>query len=140
MATNAQTTLMDGAEILARVLQPHGFIFKSEASGKGSGGEFSSGAFSRDNRRLELHFRDSLGLVSYHIDRYSLDHETYMRLLDVYGRNEYPGFPKCPLESFHHLAADIQKYCESFTSGDGEQFRSLAIIFRSNPAMFKGIS
>lgn len=130
--------LLAGAEILAPVLRPHGFVFKLETHDKGSGGQFASGAFSKDNRRLELHFRHSLGMVSYHIGQDSLDHETYMRLLGVYGRNQYPDFPQEPMESFHHLAADVQEYCENFTSGDGEQFRSLAMAFKKDPSMFRG--
>lgn len=137
---NPLENLLAGVEILAQALGPHGFVFKLEANSKGSGGPFASGAFSKDNRRLELHFRRSLGMITYSIGEDSLDHETYMRLLGVYGRNQYPDFPMNPLESFHHLAADIQEYCRSFTSGDGEQFRSLAIAFQTNPAMFKGIS
>lgn len=130
--------LLAGAEILAPVLRPHGFVFKLEAHDKGSGGLFASGAYCKDTRRLELHFRYSLGMVSYHIGHDSLDHETYMRLLGVYGRNQYPDFPQKPMESFHHLAADIQEYCENFTSGDGEHFRSLAMAFQRNPSMFRG--
>ena len=140
MTSDAQTKLVAGPEILAFVLRPHGFVFRLEANGNGSGGEFSSGAFHRDNRRLELHFRYSLGLVSYHVDRYSLDHETYMRLLGVYGKNQYPDFPTDPMHSFHHLAADIDKYCDSFTTGDGSKFHELANAFQQNPTMFKGVS
>ena len=130
--------LLAGSEILAPVLRPYGFVFKLEAHDKGSGGPFASGAFSKDNRRMELHFRHSLGMVSYHIGQASLDHETYMRLLGVYGRNQYPDFPQDPTESFHHLAADVQEYCENFISGDGEQFRSLAMAFKKDPSMFRG--
>jgi hypothetical protein len=130
--------LLAGAEILDPVLQPHGFVFKLECHDKGSGGPFASGAYCKGDRRLELHFRFSLGMVSYHFGEDSLEHETYMRLLGVYGRNQYPDFPTEPLESFRHLAADIKEYCENFTSGDGEQFRSLARAFQKSPAMFKG--
>ena len=130
--------LLAGAEILAPVLRPHGFVFNLEAHDKGSGGHFASGAFSKDNRRLELHFRHSLGMVSYHIGQDSLNHETYIRLLGVYGRNQYPDFPQDAMESFHHLAADVQEYCETFTSGDGEEFRSLAMAFKKDPSMFRG--
>ena len=140
MTSEAQSTLIAGAEILGRVLRPHGFIFRREASGKGSGGEFSSGAFYRDNRHLELHFRYSLGLVCYHIDQCSLEHETYMRLLGVYGKNRYPDFSADALQPFHHLADDIEKYCDSFTVSDGREFCELALSFQQNPMMFKGIS
>ncbi len=139
MTNDPQSTLIAGAEILGRVLRLHGFIFKLEANGTGSGGEFSSGAFYRDNCHLELHFRYSLGLVCYHIDQCSLEHETYMRLLGV-GKNQYPGFTADALQSFHHLADDIEKYCDSFTASDGREFRELALSFQQNPMMSKGIS
>lgn len=118
---------------------PHGFVFKLEAHGKGSGGSFASGSYTRANRSVELHFRYSLGLVTYHIDQASLDHEAYMRLLGVHGMNQYPDFPREPLESFRHLAMDIQNYCQDFVSGDGKQFHTLAAALARNQNMFKGI-
>ncbi len=139
MANNAQLNLLAGAEILASALLPHGFIFKLETEGKGSGGFFASGAYCKGNRRLELHFRYSLGMVTYHIGPDSLDHETYMRLLGVYGQNQYPGFSSDPLQSFHHLSADIEQYCEAFTKGDGSQFHSLVLTLQSDSTMFKGL-
>lgn len=139
MTNDAQIKLLAGAEILVSALGPYGFSFILEASEKGSGGQFASGAFCKNDRRLELHFRDSLGLVCYHIGQNSLDHETYMRLLGVYGKNQYPDFPDDPLQSFHHLAADIEKYCDSFTAGNGTRFHALAVAFQENPTMFKGV-
>jgi hypothetical protein len=132
--------LMAGAAILTPVLEPHGFVFTLENQGKSSGGDFASGAFSKLDRRLELHFRSSLGLVAYHLGQDSLDHETYMRLLGVYGTNQYPDFPREPLDSFHHLAADIQRYCQDFTNGYGQQFGALVRQLAQNPNMFKGMS
>ena len=135
-----QDILVAGAKILAPVLEPHGFIFKLETHGKSSGGWFASGSFSRSDRQLELHFRYSLGLVTYHLDQVLLDHEIYMRLLGVYGVNQYPDFPQEPLESFHHLAKDIQDYCQDFICGDGQEFQAFAKQFSSNPTMFRGVS
>jgi hypothetical protein len=139
-SANPKDQLLAGVEILGPALSPHGFLFELATVGNGSGGPFASGAFKKDDRRLELHFRYSLGLVQYQIDQDALDHEIYMRLLGVYGRNQYPDFPKEPLDSFPHLAADIGEYCGDFTSGDGQQFRALAASFRQDPMMFKGIS
>jgi len=62
-----------------------------------------------------------------------------MRLLGVYGRNLYPDFPGKPLDSFEHLAFDIQEFCSDFTSGDGGQFRMLAADLAENPEKFKGM-
>ena len=134
-----QRILLAGAAILAPMMKPYGFVFKIETHGKGSENWFTSGTYCQDDRRLELHFRYTLGLVTYHIGCDSLDHEIYMRLLGVYGTHQYPDFPRDPLESFHHLAADIQKHCQDFTVGDGSHFHSLAQAFEQDPAMFKGI-
>jgi hypothetical protein len=131
--------LLAAVQVVKPILEPHGFAFAVESEGQGSGGHFASGSFRTRDRRLELHFRDHLGLVTYHIGDDSLDHETYMRLLKVYGRNLYPGFPENPLDSFKHLASDLQNYCADFLSGDGKQFKLLAGQFRQDPRMFKGI-
>ncbi|HSK42516.1 MAG TPA: hypothetical protein VLA83_01375 [Candidatus Binatia bacterium] len=132
-------TLLAGAEILAPILEPYAFVFTVKTHGQGSGGCFASGAFFRADRRLELHFRYSLGLVTYHVDQESLDHETYMRLLGVHGMNQYPDFPSEPLESFRHLAMDLRNYCQDFVSGDGKHFHSLVETLAKNPRMFRGI-
>jgi hypothetical protein len=136
---NPKDCLLKGVRILDPVLTPLGFEFHLESAGKGSGGYFASATYRKDDRTLELHFRESLGLVTYHIGSAALDHETYMRLLGVYGENQYPDFPSDPLESFKHLAADLQSYCSDFLSGDGEEFVRLAAEFEKNAAMFKGV-
>ena len=139
-SSSVKEALLAGVRSLNPVLEPHGFVFKLETRGEGSGGWFVSGAYQRGNRRLELHFRYSLGLVTYSIGKDSMDHEHYMRLLGVYGKNQYPDFPDDPLESFRSLAMDIQTYCQDFTSGDGQEFCSLVAKFSKNPTMFKGLS
>lgn len=129
--------LLAGVKVLDRVLAPSGFFFQLEAHAKGSGGWFASGCYRRGDRTLELHYRHSLGLVTYHIGRESLDHETYMRFVGAFGRNHYPDFPKKPLESFKHLADDITEYCSDFVSGDGSSFLSWAMRFKKNPNMLR---
>jgi len=131
--------LMAGAMMLKAVLEPHGFTFTLDRQGTGSGGTFAFGSFRRAERRLELHYRYSLGLVTYHIATASLDHETYMRLLGVYGRNRYPDFPNEPLQSFQHLAEDIQDFCQDFTQGDGQKFIDMAATFARQPKMCGGV-
>jgi hypothetical protein len=135
----AQELLREGAAILSRVLELHGFVLELGRTGNSSGGPYASAAYTRGNRRLEFHFRHSLGLVQYHIGNDSLEHETYMRLMKVGESCLYPDFSKDPLDSFRSLAADIQTYCTDFTSGDGEQFHVLAAVFKTDPTMFKGI-
>lgn len=136
---NPKQALLAGVQILDRVLRPHGYEFRLEKEDKESGGYFASGAYVRDNRKLELHFRYSLGLVRYHVGQESLDHETYMRLMGVYGRNQYPDFPQDPIESFKHLGQDLQNFCSDFLSGECEQFKRLAAHLQKNPQMFKGL-
>jgi hypothetical protein len=131
--------LLAGVEIMHAVLRPHGFVFALDHHDKGSGGWFASGSYRKENRRLELHFRQSLGMVTYSIGSDLLDDEIYMRLLGVYGQNQYPDFPEEPLDSFGHLASDIERYCADFVAGDGTRFRSLARHFALNSKAFKGL-
>ena len=137
--TPPKSLLIDGAAIVESVLGTKGFVFALDQHAKGSGGWFASGSFARGDRRLELHFRGSLGMVTYHLGAASLGHEDYMRLLGVYGKNLYPDFPKEPLDSFRSLASDLENFCGDFVSGDGEQFMALARQFAVNPNPFKGI-
>jgi hypothetical protein len=134
-----QKVLLAGVEILDGVLRPHGFAFALEHHAKGSGGWFASGVYKKRDRRIELHFRQTLGMVTYSIESDQLDHETYMRLLGVYGRNQYPDVPQEPLDSFRRLASDIESYCVDFVAGDGAQFRMLARQHALHPKAFQGV-
>ncbi len=118
--------LIAGSKLLDPILEPCRFRFLLADSGVGSGGRFASGKYAREDRRLELHFRYSLGLVTYHIQDISMDHETYMRMLGVREQSSYPDFPKDPLDSFHSLASDLKLYCEDFLTGTGDEFRRLS--------------
>jgi hypothetical protein len=116
--------LQQGADILASILVPRGFHFCMVASGDGSGGAFAQGEYVRGDRKLELHFRWSLGLVTYHIGMEKLAHEDYMRAL--LGRSQAGHYPLCseePLAGFEALRQDLVEHCADFISGTGEQFR-----------------
>jgi hypothetical protein len=116
--------LQRGADILAPVLVPHGFRFAIVSSGGSSGGAFAHGDFVHDDRRLELHFRWSLGLVTYHIGSLSLAHDDYLRALLGRSRaGHYPGTFEEPLAGFEALRQDLIEHCSDFVSGTGEQFR-----------------
>jgi hypothetical protein len=108
-----------GAQILSDVLVPAGFHFEPRRGGIGSGGAFAHGQFVRGDRRLEIHFRDTLGLISYHLGKQQVSHQDYLKCLGVYGRHHYPDFPNDPLESFHALAKDLSLFFEDFLTGDG---------------------
>jgi hypothetical protein len=120
----ADEALAAGVQLLAPIIQVHGFTFVPLASGKGSGGWSASGEFRRERagelRRLELHFRYSLGLVTYHVGSTALSHADYMRALDA--KNEYPGFSDDPLDGFRHLLHDLERYASGFLDGPGGEF------------------
>ncbi len=125
---NALETFRAGCKILDEVMNPHGFFLVEGLSGKSSGGNFASGEYVRDDRRLEIHFRFSLGLVTYHLGSLSLAHDSYMRaLLGKNGGNQYPGFSDDLLDGFRHLSYDLSHFCEDFLSGSGEEFARCVI-------------
>ena len=123
MASEPQLVLEAGVELLDDLMRSHGFVYTSTAAGVGSGGSFASGEFRRENRSLELHYRYSLGLVTYHVGNLALSHEDYMwSVLDGRWRSEYPGFPKEALDDFRHLRADLEHHCIDFLAGSDAIF------------------
>jgi hypothetical protein len=116
--------ILGGARILEPMLLPNGFEFHFRGSGRSSGGEFARGEFVRDDRRLEFHFRYSLGLVRYHVGNKSASHESYMRGLGVWDRCKYPGFSDDPTDAFHDLVHDL-RFAEDFLAG------SAAVLLRA---------
>jgi hypothetical protein len=128
-----EESLAAGCAVLAPILALQGFVWVPGASGHSSGGDFASGSFIRGTRRLELHFRHSLGLVTYHVGDTSLDHEAYMRVvLGAKGGNQYPGFSSDPIDGFRHLAHDLSEFCQSFLGGPDEEFNGIASGARTN--------
>jgi len=123
--------LRRGREILDPLLTTHGFGFVVEASGRSSGGEFASGEYVRGDRRLELHFRHSLGLVRYHVGPISMTHGDYMRALGREGQHRYPGFSQDPLDAFRDLRSDLEAFCGDFLAGAGDRFQEAAAWGRS---------
>jgi hypothetical protein len=121
----AREAMAEGRKILEPILAPHGFTFIDGVCGHSSGGDFASAEFSNGGRRLELHFRRSLGLVTYHVGSLSLPHEAYMEaLLGRRGASQYPGFSDDPLDGFRHLLHDLEAYCLDFVCGGGDEFRT----------------
>jgi len=125
--------LLDGAKILDAVLLPKGFRFQFREEGKGSGGNFACGEFVREDRRLELHFRQSLGLVRYHVGDQSAFHESYMRELGGWDQCRYPGFSEDPAAAFHDLAHDLG-LADDFLSGSAAVLRTAAATEASDTA------
>jgi hypothetical protein len=112
-----------GRQILGAVLEPHGFEYRQGGRGQGSGGNFESAEFVRGDRKVELHFRYSLGQVRYHLGDVSISHEEYMRHTGHRSDAKYPGFSSDPLDGFRHLAADLHAFCGDFISGGGATLR-----------------
>jgi hypothetical protein len=129
-----------GRRILDRVLIPAGFVFLLGPTGKGSGGHFASASYVKQNRRLDFSYRWALGAVEYHIDEASLDHTSYMRLLNVHRESEYGRFPRdVPLAGFEALRHDLELYCADFLVGPGDEFRRLATALRTDPSLGHGV-
>jgi hypothetical protein len=120
--------LSEGRGILDPVMHRHGFSFKAGPAGPSSGGPYASGAYVNGNRKLEIHFRHSLGLVTYHYGKTSLDHESYMHsLLGTNGGSRYPGFSEDPLDPFRGLAYDLDNFASAFLNGSFEVFSGYVI-------------
>jgi hypothetical protein len=105
-----------GSVILGQVLSPAGFTFQLINQGRGSGGAFATGRFTKGRQYLEFHFRHSLGLVVYGWDGETLPHVDYLRGLGVTGN--YPGYSTDPLDGFRHLALDLAGPLAGFRDGD----------------------
>ena len=115
--------LREGCSIFDPVMNEHGFSFQEGPAGRSSGGPSASGVYVNADRRLEIHFRYSLGLVTYQYKERSIDHESYMHaLLGYNGGNRYPGFSDDTLAAFHGLAYDMQHFATAFLTGDFKEF------------------
>jgi hypothetical protein len=121
--TGPREILRQGCGLLDPIFHAHGFSFEYGGAGPSSGGLYAFGSYVNRDRRLEIHFRHSLGLVTYHFGEASLDHEAYMRaLLGDAGGNRYPGFSDNPLDAFGDLAVDLQSFAGAFLNNDAEEF------------------
>ena len=130
-------TLNAGVLILSELMTGHQFSDSLTAAGQGSGGKFASAEFLRGDRRLELHFRYSLGLVNYHVGSVSLSHEDYMwSVLGKRWASHYPGFSKDPLDGFRDLRRDLEEYGAALLSETDADFLKCA----ENAALFKSHS
>ena len=108
--------LEEGAQILKPFLESRGFEFQLVDEGRSSGGYFAHGEFVSDERKLELHYRHSLGMVRYHFGPDHVTHKFYMAELGVADKCRYPGFSQDPLEGFRHLLHDLEKFGDDFFS------------------------
>jgi hypothetical protein len=119
-------SLFAGVEILSAVLLPHGFVFAFRDEGHGSGGSSARGEYVRADRRLQLHYRHSLGEVAYHAAGRKATHESYMRELGAWSQCRYPGFSSQYLQVFHALAHDLG-FADDFLTGSASILLSAAL-------------
>jgi hypothetical protein len=121
MISNAEQMLEKGSALLIPLMVKQGFSFEILGKGGSSGGHFAYGEFRRVDRKLELHFRHSLGIVTYHLTTQSMSHQDYMRsVISKPKTSHYPGFSEDPLDGFRHLLLDLQEHCSDFLSGTDE--------------------
>jgi hypothetical protein len=121
-----ESLLAFGREVLDPVLEAAGFRFLAGDAGRGSGGHYTRADYTRGSRRLELHYRRSLGLVRYHVGHVSLAHREYVdAVAGSRAPREYPGFSDDPRDGFRHLRADLERYGSAFLEGSDEDFRRL---------------
>jgi hypothetical protein len=125
---NPVETLRQGCCRLTRTLVDNGFALALEESGCGSGGEFARVVFCRGDRALELHYRFSLGLVTYRIGSLTIDHDAYMRgVLGKSRANHFPVFSSDPTQQFEALLFDLEHFAHDFLSGSGSEFERCVI-------------
>ncbi|HRE56691.1 MAG TPA: hypothetical protein PLW09_02635 [Candidatus Kapabacteria bacterium] len=118
--------LLDGVKILSTYLDPLGFHFKLEGTGQSSGGHFAYGQFVNGDRAIELHYRWSLGLVSYKVGNLALGHEEYINLLDKHGQNQYPNYSDEPNDAFRCLRFDLENLLVDFTENNAILYKQKA--------------
>lgn len=131
---NPSEAIEAGRLILEPVLSLHGFSFERRSAGESSGGTFASAAFVRGEWTLEFHFRDSLGMVSYHMGEAMVTHERYMEaVLGKRGLARYPGFSSDPLDAFRDVASDLQTHGQAFLTASQSAFRTIVERAASMP-------
>jgi hypothetical protein len=120
--------LREGRRLLDPVLSARGVSSADGQSGKGSGDTFACGAYVNGDRKL-VHYRYSLGLVTYRFAGMSLDHACYRRaVLGNAGGNKYPGFADASLDAFRDLAHDLQSFAQAFLDDDATEFARYMVL------------
>ena len=116
--------LFDGSEILKPLMIKNGFQFSVDGKGQSSGGNFAFGSWTKNDRKLEYHFRHSLGLVEYSLGAKSIAHEFFLWALTGEKRKaKYPGSSEDPLDGFRRLFNDLIQFCVAFLSGSDTELQ-----------------
>jgi hypothetical protein len=124
-------TLLRGVEILDAVMAPAGFGFEQVHDGT-----YACGRYRRADRTLELHFSDSLRLVSHRIGDLVVMHDDFMRALVGPAGGRYPGASSEPLDGFRDLRTDLRGHCGEFLRGSAKKWRSVAERALRDPRRF----
>jgi hypothetical protein len=124
-------TLSQGVAILDAAMKPAGFELQPVHEGA-----YLCVRYVKRGRALELHFADSLRLVSQRIDDLVVMHDDFMRALLGPGGGRYPGSSDDPLEAFRLLRTDLELHCDDFLKGRGRRWRSVAETALLDPRRF----
>ncbi len=125
-------TLLRGVEILNSALSPAKFEFEQVHDGA-----YLCGRYRRGDRTLELHFSDSLRLVSQRIGDVVVMHDDFMRALVGPSGGRYPGASDSdPLDGFHRLLSDLQSHGGHFLRGSARKWRAVAERALLDPRRF----
>src|SRR5437867_1844921 len=129
MIHNSAEILEQGGAVLDVVLQRYGFRRDKIVSGKTSSGFSATTSYLNGDRKLELYFRFSLGLVTYHFGSASITHDPLMKaVLGPQGGNRYPCFSDAPADSFRGLAHDLENFAQAFLTGDIPEFHKYVLV------------
>jgi len=117
MSIDPTAVMTQGASHLAHVLAPLGFAFRIVRTGNSSGGRFCEAEFAANPRKVELHYRNHVGLVRYHIGATNASHGAYMKALG--DSASYPRPEDGDMKGFQCLAHDLSSILRDFVDGDG---------------------
>lgn len=110
--------LCEGSEILKPIMNKHGFAFSIDGEGSSSGGNFVLGSWTKKDRKLEYHFRFSLGLVEYSLGSKKIEHEFFLwALTGEKHKAKYPDSSEDPIDGFRRLLDDRNQFCGVFLTG-----------------------
>jgi hypothetical protein len=124
-------TLRLGVEILDAVMRPAKFQFEQVHDG-----DYVCGRYRRADRTLELHFSDSLRLVSQRIGDVVVMHDDFMRALVGPAGGRYPSSSVEPLDGFRGLRTDLREHCDDFLRGNAKKWREVAERALRDPRRF----
>src|SRR6185437_9273663 len=124
-------TLRHGVEILDAVMGPAKFRFEQVHDGA-----YVCGRYRRADRTLELHFSDSLRLVSQRIGDVVVMHDDFMRALVGPAGGRYPSASVEPLDGFRGLRTDLREHCGEFLRGSAKKWREVAERALRDPRRF----